>query len=139
MDVFLSYNNNETILTFPVVPPDLHQSSDQDNSEFESINGQMQTIGTLKLKSIEISSIFPNKQYKWMRPGSVADGWHYVNTIQNARKRYIPFRLIILNNSGNEILNMACSIDNFNYAVDKAGDIAYTLSFKEYRFANYKR
>lgn len=137
MDFILSYNNNELVMPFPVIPNEgIQVTSGQSNEVFDGVNHQLQSLGTMELRGFELSSIFPNKPYSWIRPGSVADGWAYVRTIEAARKRRIPFRAIYLDNGGQEIFNMPVSIDSFEYAPDKAGDVAYTLKCTEYRFAN---
>lgn len=86
MDFILSYNNNEMVMPFPVVPNGgISLTRDQDNITFDGVNYELQAIGTMNLASFELSSIFPNRPYPWLRPGSVADGWAYVRTIEAAR------------------------------------------------------
>lgn len=139
MDVILSYNNNEVVMVFPVVPNDgIEINSPQSNGNFESTQGTMNTIGTMGLKTVSIHSIFPTRDYPWLRPNAMSDGWQYVNLIESGRRRYIPFRVILLNNDGSTILNMPCTVDSFTYSRDKVGDIAYTLDLREYRFMTYK-
>ena len=136
MDFILSYNNNEEVMTFPVVPNEgIQLSRGQDNAKFDGINHELQAIGTMQLASFELSSIFPTKRYPWMRPGSTSDGWAYVRTIEAVRARRIPFRAIHLDNDGTELFNLPVTVDSFEYGRDKAGDVAYTLQFREYRFA----
>ena len=136
MDFILSYNNNEMVMPFPVVPNGgISLTRDQDNITFDGVNYELQAIGTMNLASFELSSIFPNRPYPWLRPGSVADGWAYVRTIEAARLRRIPFRAIHLDNDGTELFNLPVTVDSFEYGRDQAGDVAYTLSCKEYRFA----
>lgn len=137
MDFILSYNNNEGVMTFPVVPNGgITLSRGQSNDAFDGVNHQLQSLGTMELASFELSSIFPLRGYPWIRPGSSTDGWSYVRTIEAVRERRIPFRAIYLDNDGEEIFNMPVSIDSFEYAMDRAGDISYTLKCTEYRFAN---
>lgn len=137
MDFILSYNNNEGVLTFPVIPNGgITLSREQSNETFDGVNHQLQSLGTMELASFELSSIFPNRTYSWARPGSSPDGWSYVRTIEAVRQRRIPFRAIHLDNQGREIFNLPVSVDSFEYALDKAGDVAYTMSCTEYRFAN---
>lgn len=139
MDIVLSYNNNEQTLVFPVVPNTMPQiSSPQNNGSFESTQGTMNTIGAMGLRTLQIDSIFPNHKYSWLRPKSVADGWHYVDLIEAGRKRFIPFRIIILDNKGSPILNMPCTIDAFSYGLDSAGDIVYSMTVREFHFGDYK-
>lgn len=137
MDFILSYNNNEEVMTFPVVPNEgIQLSRGQDNTKFDGINHELQAIGTMQLASFELSSIFPTKKYPWMRPGSSTDGWAYVRTIEAVRERRIPFRAIHLDNDGTELFNLPVTVDSFEYGRDQAGDVAYTLQCTEYRFAN---
>lgn len=137
MDFILSYNNNEGVMTFPVVPNGgVTLSRGQSNETFDGVNHQLQSLGTMELAGFELSSIFPNRTYSWARPGSSPDGWSYVKTIEAVRQRRIPFRAIHLDNQGREIFNLPVSVDSFEYALDKAGDVAYTMSCTEYRFAN---
>ena len=136
MDFILSYTNNEMVMPFPVVPNGgISLTRAQDNITFDGVNYELQAIGTMNLASFELSSIFPNRPYPWLRPGSVADGWAYVRTIEAARLRRIPFRAIHLDNDGTELFNLPVTVDSFEYGRDQAGDVAYTLSCKEYRFA----
>lgn len=137
MDFILSYNNNEGIMTFPVVPNGgLSLARGQDNTTFDGVNHELQILGAMNLATFELTSVFPLHSYSWMRPGSSADGWSYVRTIEAVRLRQIPFRAIHLDNAGQEIFNLPVSVESFAYGLDQAGDIAYTLSFREYRFAN---
>lgn len=136
MDFILSWNNNETVLSFPVIPNGgITLSRGQDNQTFEGLNGEMQSLGLPQLAKFELSSIFPTKPYPFIRPGASSDGWAYVNTILLARNRRIPFRAIYIDNSGREVFNLPVSLDSFEYSLDRAGDVAYTMQFTEYRFA----
>lgn len=123
-------------MPFPVIPNSgITMTRGQGNEVFEGVNYQLQSLGTMELRSFELSSIFPTREYSWARPGSSTDGWAYVRTIEAARERRIPFRAIYLDNQGREIFNLPVSIDSFEYGPDAAGDVAYTLQFTEYRFA----
>lgn len=139
MDIILSYNNNEVAMTFPVVQNEgIDIESPQSNGGFDSTQGEMNTIGPMGLRTLTVESIFPTHAYPWIRPKAMADGWRYVELIEAGRRRYIPFRVILLNNNGSVILNMACTVDRFTYRRDKAGDVAYSLKLREYRFMSYK-
>ena len=136
MDFYLSYNNREGVLAFPVVPSDgVRLSRTQDNPTFDGVNQELATIGATKLATLEISSFFPNKKYPYLRPWSGADGWAYVRAINNIREWKIPFRAVLLDNHGREIFNMPCTVESFEYGLDRAGDVGYSISFREYRFA----
>jgi len=133
----MSYNNGEETLVFPVLPNgSVNLSRDQNNVKTEGLTGEMQTIGTLGLASFEITSFFPMRSYPWAETGSVTDGWRYVDAIERVRQRRIPFRGILQDNSGRTIFNLPFAVDSFEYGVDQAGDIAYSMSCTEYRFAD---
>lgn len=137
MDFTLSYNNKEEVLVFPVVPNGgIQLSRDQDNQAFDGINHELQALGNMKLATFSITSFFPLKRYSFLRPYSSINGWHYVRVIEAVRKRKIPFRALHLDNNGQEVFNLPVTVENFEYWLDQAGDIGYTIDFKEYRFAN---
>lgn len=137
MDFTLSYNNKEEVLVFPVVPnAGIQLSRDQDNQAFDGINHELQALGNMKLATFSITSFFPLKRYSFLRPYSSINGWHYVRVIEAVRKRKIPFRALHLDNNSQEVFNLPVTVENFEYWLDQAGDIGYTIDFKEYRFAN---
>lgn len=137
MDFTLSYNNKEEVLVFPVVPnAGIQLSRDQDNQAFDGINHELQALGNMKLATFSITSFFPLKRYSFLRPYSSINGWHYVRVIEAVRKRKIPFRALHLDNNSQEVFNLPVTVENFEYWIDQAGDIGYTIDFKEYRFAN---
>lgn len=140
IDIIFSANNNEQVLTLPVLPesmPEFAQS--YKNSTFESINGELNLIGTKALQTVSITSFFPNKKYNFIRPKATPDGWVYVAFFNKYANQKMPIRMILLDNEGKEISNMAYTIETFNTYVDKVGDVQYTLDLKEYRFPKVKK
>lgn len=136
MDIIFSANNNEEVMVFPVVPPDLGPEITQDNEDFEALTGTMKLIGNMGLMTLSIESFWPvRKQYPWLRPGSEADGWNYVQFFDKWRKKKVPLRVLLLTDDGQTRLNMACLVNTLAWQVDKVGDIKYKLSVEEYRFA----
>ena len=74
-----------------------------------------------------LSSFFPvGRRYPFMPPEAETDGWKYVAFIQRGQERRIPFQVTLLDNSGRCRLNMACSIDDFQWKVKRNGDLAYS-------------
>lgn len=137
MDFILSYNNREGVMVFPVVPNEgIVLERSQKNEAFESVNGEMQALGTMGLASFELESFFPTHDYDFIRPGGKRPAWDFVRTIEAVRARRIPFRAVHLDNSGREVFNLPVSVDSFTYWIDQAGDISYQLKFTEYRFAD---
>lgn len=117
--------------------PEFAQS--YNNSTFESINGELNLIGTKALRTVSITSFFPNKKYNFIRPKASAEGWVYVAFFNKYANQKMPIRMIYLDNEGKEISNMAYTIEAFNTYVDKVGDVQYTLDLKEYRFPKGKK
>lgn len=140
MDFILSFNNGywygSPQMVFPVVPNGgIQLERGQNNASFDGVNGEMLSIGEPNLATFSVESIFPLHDYKWRRPGSSADGWAYVRTIEKVRRERIPFRAVLLDNKGETIFNIPMAVDSFTYYVDQAQDISYSLTCKEYRFA----
>lgn len=136
IDIIFSANNGEEVRIIPVLPeklPTMEQS--YNNTTFESINGDINLIGTKGLRTVELSSFFPVfKNYCFMRPGSEQDGWMYVAFFNKWADRKVPIRMVWIDDKGREISNMAYTIESFSVTINKIKDIEYTLSLKEYRF-----
>jgi hypothetical protein len=137
MDIVFSANNNEEIMILPVVPNDIPIQQGQENEQFQTMNnGTLNLIGELGLRSLSIQSFFPVHAYRWIKKGASSDGWSYIEFFKKWRKKRVPMRIIITSSTGKEILNMACTIDDFEYGEKRNGDIAYSLSIREYRFVS---
>ena len=134
MNIVVSANNNEEILVFPVIPRDPQLKNPQENEEFKTVNnGTLNLIGELGLRSINISSIFPKEKQSWAKAGSV-EGIQYVTFFNKWREKQVPIRLIITLADGSEWVNMAVTVDNFDYSFGRQEDITYSLDMKEYPF-----
>lgn len=133
--IIISINNNEEVMVLPAAPENLGLSIPQNNSTFEGLSRDYNLLGTMGLWEMEISSIFPvGKQYRFMPPEAETDGWKYVSFFERNRPRRLPFRIIVLDSQGVCRLNCACSVDDFSWKVQRNGDIAYSLTLREYRF-----
>lgn len=133
MDIIISVNNNQKILIFPVVPPDIAIEDPSENETFDTIqNGKLKIFGNNGLRRVGIDSFFPTKPYPWIKRGASSNGWEYVEFFQTYKRKKMPMRIVITTKDGQERLNMACTCENFTHAVDKAGDIKYTLEFEEF-------
>ena len=77
MKIYLSVNNGADILTVPVIPPEFTVQKPQGGSAFETISsGELNLIGTPKLKSISWSSFFPIRGYSYLQDTSMK-GFEY--------------------------------------------------------------
>lgn len=134
ISIFLSINNNEEVIELPVIPADISLDSPFGNDTFESMNQELNLIGIRELRSLDIRSFFPVKDYPFLRNRSMW-GMEYVEAIESWRDRRLPIRLVIANDDSNGFnLNMPVTIDGFTYSVGKSGDIDYTLSLREFAF-----
>lgn len=131
-DIVFSFNNREKEMVIPWPPASNPIEEGQNHERFEGLNGPMLLIGKPELRKFSFSSTFPMKKHRSMRPGSIADGWAYVDFFREARDRKIPLRVIFL--YADQKINMACLIHTFSIDVKKNGNIAYNISGEEYRF-----
>ena len=132
MDIILSMNNNETVLVLPIPAlPKITISGS--NQSFDTLNGEINLIGKKSLKSIALSSFLPSRDYEFIRPGASSNPQEYINFIEKALDDEIPIRFIWIDDNEAR-LNIAATIEIFDYEPDNTGDLYYTLKLKEYRF-----
>jgi len=130
MDMIISINNNEKVYVLPICP--IPQITDPMNNQvMDTINGPVNIIGNKGLKSISISSLFPNNDYPFIRPGGSSNAKEYVEFFEEIMARKIPARLIVIDENDVQ-MNLAVTINNFTNEKDKAGDIRYTVEFLEF-------
>lgn len=119
-------------LPVPIEPYQI--SSPWSNDSFDGQQQQLNLIGIRGLKTFSVSSFFPLSDYPFLQNRSMW-GMEYVNTIERWRDRRFPIRVIITGNDSNvQNINMAVTIDNFEYETKRDGDIYFTLSFREFPF-----
>lgn len=135
-NIVFSVNNSEEVMVLPLVPNDIEiNQGTQNNEEFQTLNsGTLNLIGDIGLRSLSVSSYFVTHDYNFIKPYSTSNGWEYIDFFNRNRAKRIPFRVIITAQNGENILNMPCTIDTFNYTEMSSGDIRYNLEVKEYRF-----
>lgn len=121
-------------VTFPIVPSDLPEiKCEQKNQIFESVIGDVSSIGLLGLREISFDKLLcpsDNNKYPFARGSS---GDEIINFINNSRLQGEPFRLVITRGS-NTYLNMLAVIDDFSYYLDNVNDYYVSIDFKEYRY-----
>lgn len=128
MDIYLSVNNGETVMTLPVIPPQFTITKPQSTEQFETISrGDLQLIGLPKLKGIVIESFFPIRDYPFLRDRS-KKGWEYVDIIDSWIEQKLPIRLVISDTP----INMAVAVKDFEYTIQSDGDLWYNLELEEF-------
>jgi len=127
MDIYLSTKNREQVLKLPVVPKEFTITKPQKNEVFETVSqGELRLIGTPGLKGIVINSFFPVRDYPFLRDRTYK-GFEYVYLIDTWILQKLLIRLIITDTP----INMAVSVENFEYTIRQDGDLYYTLSLGE--------
>ena len=133
MNIIITDMANITPFVLPVTPSNLKMSNSGDNKEEETLNGKISVAKSAKLRIVEWESIFPvNKNYSFIRTGSLPNGWSYVTFIESMRVIQLPIRVIVTTKNNMPVMNMLATIDSFDYSVDNSGDIKYSINLKEY-------
>lgn len=129
-----SINDNEEFVVLPVVPPDIGPGQSQNNGTYSGLSRDYNTIGTMGLWSMSWSSFFPvsAKRRSYADPESDPNGWNYVEFFNRNRPRLLPFRFILIDNHGVVRLNSLCTVDSFEWRVQRNRDIAYSITIREY-------
>ena len=132
MDIFLSVNNREQILQLPVVPPEFTVTKPHKHDVFETATqGDLKLLGPAGLKGITIESFFPVRDYPFLRSRAYK-GFEYVYIIDTWLAAKLPIRLIITETP----INMAVTVDNFEYTIGSNSDLAFSLSMSEFPMPN---
>jgi hypothetical protein len=128
VDIFLSVNNREQILQLPVIPPEFTITKPRKNEVFETAaQGDLKLLGPAGLKGITINSFFPVRDYPFLRSRSYW-GFEYVYIIDTWLNSNLPIRLIITETP----INMAVTVDDFQYTIGQTGDLAYSMACSEF-------
>ncbi len=140
ISVFLSINNNEEVLQLPVPPAKYSITSPWKNEQVDGLQQSLNLIGLKGLREVEIKSFFPAEghDYPFLQNREMW-GMDYVNTIERWRERRFPLRLVIVDRTGKQSLNMAVTLEEFEWEIRQDGDIYYTLKMTEFVFVNIRR
>nr|DAL77546.1 MAG TPA: tail assembly protein [Caudoviricetes sp.] len=135
MELVFSADNRADILVMPFVPPDISIEEPQNNEVFSGLSRDINLIGNLGLKTLSMSSFFPERKYPFCNPLAPIGAQPYIAFFRRWRAEKVPLRVVWTDNDGSEILNMPCTIDSFDWqAVGKMGRVSYSLTAKEYNF-----
>lgn len=131
MDIFLSINNREKVITIPILPSEFTLYSPQNNERYQALAGELNLIAKTKgLKAISFSSYFPSTISSFSKNNTMF-GWDYVKELEKLRDRRLPFRLIITET----IINIPVLIDNFEPGMkSNSRNVYYTIEMSEFRF-----
>lgn len=140
-------------LILPIVPTGIKLPRTAEINKYNGIE-QPYTIPNYKnLETISWSSFFPvNKSYSFQHGGSVLDGYEYVDFIDERLKNQLPMRMIAYDLPKLAVSSLAdtitgaissrnivrvmydhfVNVENFDYSLDKAGDLQYSITLKEF-------
>lgn len=122
-----------SVFIVPIVPVDTPITSNGVADTINSIDKRFRVIDNKDLKKISWSSFFPvDKNYAFIKKGSKANGHLYVAFIELMKRYKLPIRVICTSEKKVPFLNMLASIDEFNYSIDKTGDIQYSITLTEF-------
>lgn len=134
-EICLMQEGGDSVI-FPVPPAELPPiETEQHNETFNSVIGDISTIGLLGLRSINFDDLLaPDdvSRYPWARG---TNGGDIINFINKARLEDTPFRLVITRGD-NTYVNMLAVINKFSYYLDNTNDYHISIEFMEYRTYN---
>lgn len=129
MELWLKGNGRR--VRIPVLPPEYKVTSNQNNTTVNVIGlGEVTLKGKRGLQEITFSSFFPHAyDSSFCEFQNIRSPRSYVDSIEKMKQEG-TVKLII---TGTPV-NFRCTIESFEWGEnDRTGDIAYTLTFKEYR------
>lgn len=135
----LSFENRSEVLELPWPLQEHNISSPHNTYSFDTINtGEVLAIGKKKLRQMMISSFFPSKPYPFLFSQTFPEPSVCIEMINKWRLSGKPIRVAIMDTD----INLAMAIESFDYGKeegDGSGDVAFTLSLKEYSYLNVER
>lgn len=138
MDIVISANNRAEVIVLPIVPENIEIAFPHNNEVFSTIGaGDILLIGKDGLRAFTISSFIPNKEYPFAKSKVLAP--QFKNFIAKWKKKGQPLRVVITRNDGSTFHNEAYAIEEFTFGLDKAGDMPYTLSLKQFVIKSVKK
>lgn len=133
VETVISANNREEVIVLPFTPPGLQITEPQANDTFDGLSRGRRMIGTMQPRTVQWSSRFFRHRMPWMHPQTAADPMDYVDFFRKWRGALVPLRLVIADET-REILNMAVTVDDFDWELLRTGDIEYSITLSEYEF-----
>lgn len=149
MDIGVIFEYNNVLYQLPVNPAEISVKQDADNEDNSVVNlGQVTSIGSPKLKTLEINSFFAwdinapyvetkNSGVSIIGGGTVIHSFkkpsEYVNFFRKIQSGKKPCRIIVTNRG----INLLVTIESFQHTIEGGThDRRYVLSLREYRVHN---
>lgn len=121
----------ERSIELPVLPAKIEVQSGQ-NNETVTIHtvGEVNLLGKSGLKTIELSSFFPNQDYIFANNSGRLEPYTYIDILTEWKEKNVIIELTITDTN----INFDTTIESLSYSEDDVtGDVNYTISLKEYR------
>lgn len=129
MEIYLGTDNDK--IRFPVVPSSIGVNR-SNNIDTESVIklGEVPIFNGTSLKTIELTSFFPNREYSFCDYTGFMKPYEFSEKIQKWMYEGKPLRIIVTDSP----TNMQCLIQQFD-TVEQDGtrDLYFTLNLLEYR------
>lgn len=129
MEIYLSCGSEQ--IRFPVVPSEIgvNRSANIDSESVLKL-GEVPIWNGMALKTIELSSFFPNKYYPFCQYKGFMKPYDFSHKIQQFMYSGKPCRVIVTDSP----TNMQCMIQKFDtYEKDGSRDLYFNLSLIEYK------
>lgn len=138
MEIGIVFEQNNILYQLPVNPAELSIKQDSDNMDVNVIDlGQVTNIGVPKLRTLEISSFFPNvADYPFVQTNS-NDSIHgfkapeqYIEFFKGIQSSKKPCRMVVTELD----INMLVTIESFEYTfMGGTDDKSYKMTLREFR------
>jgi LysM repeat protein len=125
------YLKGDDTIRFPVTPSEVScEASAVINTENVNDLGSVSLFGGTELRTIPISSFFPNRQYSFCTYSNVEPPYEFVSKIEKWQNEGKKLRYIVSDGH----TNIPVMINSFSYREqDGTGDVYFDLSLIEYK------
>ena len=125
------YLKGDDTIRFPVTPSEVSCETSA-NISTESVNdlGNVSLFSGVELRTIPISSFFPNRQYSFCTYSNVEPPYEFISKIEKWQNEGKKLRYIV----SDGYTNIPVMINSFSYREqDGTGDVYFDLSLIEYK------
>jgi LysM domain len=137
--IWLGFNNQKEGFQIPVNPPRIEVNSGNENKTYEIAKfGEIAVIKSPRLRKYSFESEFPtslSNPNHWVS-NLMLEPEYYIDTITKWMKTQHPIRFVY---TGEFDINVAATVESFDYWEEVTGCVQYKLSLKEYRFYSAKK
>ena len=130
LEIYLK-ENDSNMIRFPVTPSEVSCETSA-NISTESVNdlGNVSLFSGVELRTIPISSFFPNRQYSFCTYSNVEPPYEFISKIEKWQNEGKKLRYIV----SDGYTNIPVMINSFTYREqDGTGDVYFDLSLIEYK------